>query len=41
MGGKMNEYRVLVGKAGGQRSRRKQDDNFRVYCTERGWLCME
>jgi len=38
---KMNEYGVLVVKPGGQRSRRKQEDNFRVYCTERGWLRME
>jgi hypothetical protein len=41
MGEKMKEYRVLVVKRGGQRSRRKQEYNFRVYRTERGWLRME
>jgi len=41
MGEKMNEYRVLVVKRGGQRSRRKQGNNFRVYCTEREWLHVE
>ena len=30
MGEKMNEYMVLVVKRGGQRSRRKQEDNLRV-----------
>jgi len=30
-----------VVKLGGQKSRRKQADNFRVYCIERGWLRME
>jgi hypothetical protein len=40
-GKKMNEYRILVVKPGGQRSRRKQEDNFRVECAERKWLRME
>jgi hypothetical protein len=45
MGGKMNAYRILVGKSKGKtplgRPRRRWVDNIKMYLTEIGWHGMD